>query len=297
MPKLPAEPESANTAIEEQLHARLEAIENHLSGDALAFCGPIFQGLDDEIRDAVECRFGARKRRKAKLCVMLETFGGYIEVAERIANTFRKHYRKVEFFVPSHAFSAGTVLVLSGDAIHMDYYSTLGPIDPQVEKDGRWVPALGYLEQYDRLVEKDKKGELTAVEAAYFVENFDPAEQYKYEQAKKLSIRLLEEWLVRYKFRDWKTTEGRGTKVTRAMKHSRAVEVAELLSKTDEWHSHARGISMAVLRKKAKLRIDDFGDDEELDGLLKAYHRLLTDYMSRIGAKIAIHVCRRYRSY
>ena len=90
------------------------------------------------------------------------------------------------------------------------------------------------------------------------------------------------------------------------MKQARAVEVAELLSKTDEWHSHGRGISMEVLRKKAKLRfgetgvsvcVDDFGEDEKLDILLKAYHRLLTDYIGRIGANVAIHVCQRFKSF
>jgi hypothetical protein len=44
---------------------------------------------------------------------------------------------------------------MSGDAIYMDYYSTLGPIDPQVENfKGRHVPALGYLERYNELVDK-----------------------------------------------------------------------------------------------------------------------------------------------
>jgi len=52
----------------------------------------------------------------------------------------------VDFLIPSHAMSAGTILAMSGDAIHMDYYSVLGPIDPQVEnQEGRLIPALGYL--------------------------------------------------------------------------------------------------------------------------------------------------------
>lgn len=297
MVKARRERETANSAIEEQLHSRLAALEEHLKGDVLAYSGPICQGADDEIRDAVEHRFGVRKARKYKLCVILETLGGYIEVAERIAGTFRRHYRKVDFLVPSHAMSAGTVLVLSGDSIYMDYYSTLGPIDPQVERDGHWIPALGYLKQYKRLIAKSKKNELTNVEAAYFVENFDPAELYQYEQSQKLSIRLLTEWLVQYKFRGWRTTETRGVRVTRAMKEHRAKQVARLLSKTDEWHSHGRGISMAVLRKKAKLKIDDFGEDQELDRLLKSYHRLLTDYMRRVGTRIAAHVVKRYSAF
>lgn len=33
---------------------------------------------------------------------------------------------------------------MSGDKIFMDFFSVLGPVDPQVQnKDGKWVPALG----------------------------------------------------------------------------------------------------------------------------------------------------------
>ena len=61
---------------------------------------------------------------------------------QRIAETLRHHYDRVEFIVPNYAMSAGTVLVMSGDAIHMDYFSVLGPIDPQVrDETGRQLPA------------------------------------------------------------------------------------------------------------------------------------------------------------
>ncbi len=297
MSKLRTAPESANGAIEDLLHSRIQELEDAFSADVLSFSGPIARGFDDEIRDALEFRFGMRRSRKAKLCVILETDGGYIEVTERIANTFRKHYRRVDFFVPSHAFSAGTVLVLSGDAIHMDYYSNLGPIDPQVEKDGRWVPAFGYLEQYKRLVQKSKDGTLTGVEAASFVEHFNPAELYQFEQAIKLSNRLLKKWLVQYKFRNWKRTENHRQPVTKKMKERRAEEIAQLLGNTDEWHSHARGISMEVLRRKVRLKIDDFGENKDTGMQLKRYHKLLVDYMRRIGARAAIHVRKRFLSF
>ena len=46
---------------------------------------------------------------------------------------------------------------MAGDAIYMDYFSVLGPIDPQLPKDDKMIPALGYLEQYKRLIEKSQK--------------------------------------------------------------------------------------------------------------------------------------------
>ena len=72
-------------------------------------------------------------KRKGRLSAVLETTGGYVEVTERIADVFRKHYKVVEFIVPNDAYSAGTTLCMSGDNIYMDCFSVLGPIDPQVE--------------------------------------------------------------------------------------------------------------------------------------------------------------------
>ena len=41
------------------------------------------------------------------------------------------------------------------DNIYMNYYSTLGPIDPQVpNKEGHLVAALGYLDKINELLEK-----------------------------------------------------------------------------------------------------------------------------------------------
>lgn len=104
---------NANSIIEETLNNCLAELEKNLKADVLAYIGPIMDGVDSEIRDALEFRTD----KKNKLVVILETGGGYIEVAERIANTFRKHYEDcVEFIVPNFAMSAGTVLVMSGDA-------------------------------------------------------------------------------------------------------------------------------------------------------------------------------------
>ena len=92
---------------------------------------------------------------------LITTTGGFIEVVQRIVATLRKHYSIVDFVVPNYAYSAGTVLVMSGDAIHMDYYSRLGPIDPQVETPGgQSVSALGYLERYDQLLRKANSGKM-----------------------------------------------------------------------------------------------------------------------------------------
>jgi ClpP class serine protease len=123
-------------------------LADYLKCQVIAIRAPISFGLDDlvrlEIQAIHEQAKGKLKSKKLrKLVVILETSGGYIEVVERIYNVFRKHFQLVDFIIPNFAYSAGTVLALSGDSIYMDYYSVVGPIDPQFEtEDGRYVPGI-----------------------------------------------------------------------------------------------------------------------------------------------------------
>lgn len=146
-----------------------------------------------------------------------------------------------------------------------------------------FVPALGYLEQYERLVEKSRLGTITSAEMAYLIQNFDPAELYQYEQARDLSIALLEEWLVKYKFKNWKVTTSTHKPVTNEMRRDRAKTIAQQLNDTSYWHSHSRGISMEVLRRRLNLQIEDVDDRPDLKDALAGYMMLFTDYMYRRG--------------
>jgi membrane-bound ClpP family serine protease len=285
----------ANNIVEQQLHHHLTELENALHADALAFYGPIYYQVESYIRDAIEAQ-GPQK--KGRLVVVLETEGGSIEVTQRIADTLRHHYpNEVDFIIPDHAMSAGTVLALSGDSIYMDYFSVLGPIDPQVQnKDGRWVPALGYVHKYNDLIKKAKDKKLTAAEVTFLVSRFDPGELYAFEQARNLSEQLLIQWLVKYKFKNWNKTETRKHKVTSAIKEARAKEVARKLNDSSTWNSHARPLTMEVLRKHINLKIDDFGSNPELNRIIKCYYRLLRDYITKRGATWVIHTTKEYKA-
>ncbi|MGJ3259836.1 MAG: SDH family Clp fold serine proteinase [Rhodospirillales bacterium] len=278
---------NANTFIEDKLQACNCDLGDHLDSDVLFVRSPIMMGLDDAIRREIE---GLPKRKK-KLSVVLETTGGFVEVTERIADVFRKHYKEVEFIVPNYAYSAGTILCMSGDTIYMDYFSVLGPIDPQVEgQNGSLVPATGYLEKYDELVEKSRNGTITTAEMNYMIHKFDAAELYAIDQARKQSVTLIKKWLVKYKFKDWKTTKTKGLPVDKKMKEDRAEKIADTLNDTKVWHSHGRGIPMATLRSaKMKLQIEDFGKDRQLNKLVKDYYDLASDYSSKNRIRYFLH--------
>lgn len=297
-------PMNANEFIEQQLDERIQDLERTTRADVLGFVGDLIGGVDDLFRNVVEEKKSAsRNRRKTsgaqdKLVVILTTAGGYIEIVQRIVDTLRHHYGIVEFVVPDHAYSAGTVFVMSGDAIWMDYYSRLGPIDPQVEKrDGRMVPALGYLKQWERLLEKAKQGEITLAEVQLMIQGFDQAELYQYEQQRQLSISLLVDWLAKYKFKNWTETQTRRVAVTEEMRKERTWQIANALCDTERWRVHGHGISMEVLRRDLNLIIDDFEDDARLSSKIRGYHSLLSDYMSKMGHAGVMHATGTYQPF
>ncbi len=290
----PSSSQDANKFVEQQLDQCVKALENVFQADILAFTGGIVFGVDDTIRNVVE-EMRQRPNRHQKLVVILTTLGGYIEVVQRIAEMLRHHYDCVDFIVPNYAYSAGTVLVMSGDSIYMNYYSRLGPIDPQVETaPGKAVSALGYLIQWERLLDKAKKGKLTTIEAQLMIDGFNQAELYQYEQARELSIALLKDWLVKYKFKDWLVTETRKIPVTNAMRVTRASDIARKLNKTEKWHSHSYGISMEVLRKDLKLKIEDFDVVPNLGKKIQNYYNLLSDYMTKRSNEGVVHTKGQY---
>jgi hypothetical protein len=269
--------------IEAALRERLEDIEAEFDADVITCICPILPPCDDFVRQRIE----DLSSKRSNLLVILETEGGSIETCERIADVFRHHYKgEVSFLIPNFAMSAGTVLVMCGDRILMDYYSVLGPIDPQVMSNGEYVPALGYLEKYKELVEKSERGALSDAELALFLDKFDLAQLHRFEQAQEHTVDLLKQWLVRYKFKNWTTTRTTGKTVTESMKIDRAAEIAGKLNNTKLWRSHARGISLAVVQETLNLIVEDFGTDPrhaELNKKVRSYYRLLQDYMQRRG--------------
>ncbi len=213
---------------------------------------------------------------------MLDTPGGVVEIVERMVTVVRYHYSDVTVIILDRAMSAGTIFALSADRIMMDHLSCLGPIDPQIERDDKLVPALSYLNQFERLNAKAAAGQLTTAEYA-LLDKFDLGELYQFEQARELSIELLIKWLSRYKFKDWVVTETRGVAVTEEMRKERAEKIAGLLNDPERWHSHGRAIDMKTLQQEVGLRIDDLEAEARraLHKQIRAYFSLLRDYMHR----------------
>ncbi len=285
---------NSDDVIQKLISEKSKALEGQLDGEVIMIRAPMAPEVDDLVRREVE-GLVARHDCHSRLIVVLETNGGSVEVVERIHDVFREHFKEIYFIIPNFAYSAGTVLTLSGDEIYMDYYSVLGPIDPQIRtRDGRQVPALGYLEKYKELIKKSEEGEITPAEMEFLVRKFDPAELFAVEQARKHSETLICDWLPKYKFKDWNHRDTSGDEVTADYRKKRATEIADLLGNPKEWNTHGRGIPLRTLcSEKIKLKIKNFGEDEELNTAIREYYDLFIDYCTKRGADFAIHTKRR----
>jgi hypothetical protein len=190
---------------------------------------------------------------------------------------------------------------MSGDEIYMDYYSVLGPIDPQYPgEDGKYVPGMGYLAKFQELLEKvnDPPGgddNRVKAELAILIKKFDPAKLFDIEQSVDHAKSLLKEWLPKYKFKDWATT-ATGRPVEADDKIKRAEDIASVLGDAKRWHSHGRGITIRELEsEEIKLKIKDFGIDPKLNATIRHYHGLFIDYMRKRGFRGALHSARGVR--
>lgn len=256
--------------------------------DVFSFVGGIRLEYLTEFRSHVEALV-SRSENTDNLLFLIHTTGGVAEVVERIVDIIRHHYKEVWFVVPDMAMSAGTILCMSGDKIYMDYSSALGPIDPQVQNsEGQLVPALGYLDQVDRLITKSAENNLTDAEFA-ILQNLDLATLRRYEQAKDLSVSLLKDWLVRYKFKDWNVHSSTGEPVTNDEKIGRATEIAEALSKHTKWHSHGRMIGIDTLTGELHLKIEDYTQDIAQKAAIRQYSDLLLDCVQSWGVNHMFH--------
>lgn len=268
-----------NSANRQAMENSFSALEKVLDADVMVYYGELIDGVEADVKQIIEqiCHDG---KKHDTLYILLTTPGGSLNPVKRMVNIFRNFYAEVNFIIPDYAYSAGTVMCCSGDKIFMDYYSVLGPIDPQVRnKDGKFVAALGYLDKINELIQKAKNNELTNAEFI-ILKDFDLAELRAYEQARDLAVDLLVEWLPKYKFKNWTIHQSSQNPVTIEEKKNRALEIAQNLSDNKEWKSHGRPISREELGR-LKLQIDHIEDNADAYAAVTAYHELMIDYVRK----------------
>ncbi len=278
-------------AIKEVLSNSLKKLEDNLNSDVIFYYGAIEPSIEKPFRDFIE-DLKKDDIDHNKLTIILNTPGGSAETVEKMVAITRHHYEEVDFIVPDYAMSAGTIFCMSGDKIWMDYSSSLGPIDPQVNNGSNWVPALGYLDKVDEFIEKSKNNTLTQAEFL-MLKDQDLAMLKSYEQARDLTISLLKKWLVKYKFKNWDvhqtTLALKGNEVTLEEKKARAEDIARILGDNKIWHSHGRSIGIQTLKNTLKLKIEDYSCNDDVRILIREYNDTICDYIVKSGMQFFLH--------
>ncbi|MYF78872.1 MAG: hypothetical protein F4180_02995, partial [Chloroflexi bacterium] len=271
---------------ERMLDYHLEVFERIFDADVFSIYGLLLGNTDDELRDLVEGR--QRSLRQNRAVILLSTAGGYLEPVQRMVETLRHHFDFVAFVVPTQADSAGTIFVMSGDSIYMDYYSRLGPIDPQIETErgGNPVSASGVLSQYAKFVEKSATSGLSPIEQDLLLESIDLGTLDQMSHEHRRSIQLLSDWLPKFMFRD--SSDQSATK-------ERAAWIAKTLSDPERWHSHSHAISMDILKSEFKLSIVDFGKEPSLRERIRKYDKLLSNHQSLKDVDVVLHTMRDFK--
>jgi hypothetical protein len=184
----------------------------------------------------------------AALDLILETPGGSAETAEQIVRILRGKYSSVAIIVPGAAMSAGTIMAMAADEILMDEASSLGPIDAQLQQQGKVFSADALLKGFDRI--KEEVARTGILNKAYIpmLQAISPGELEAADNALSLAKELVRDWLAKYKFKDWTTHSSTGAPVTEEEKKARAAEIAAKLCEHSRWRSHGRPLTIADLK-------------------------------------------------
>lgn len=194
--------------------------------------------------------------------ILLHSPGGRPDATERLVQIIRGKFQKVHFLIPHSAYSAATMLALSGDSITLHPSAVLGPIDPQL--DG--IPARSIKRGFENIKKKiTEEGPESLPAYIPLIEKYTIHLLEICEDSEKLSKELASEWLTKFMFSSDKKTKN---KIKKAV---------EYLSAYDQHLLHSRPLSFDKLRQfNLKLQVAD----KDLSDLLWEGYILLNGFFN-----------------
>ena len=137
--------------------------------------------------------------------VLLHSPGGQPDATERIVHILRNKFNEVHFLVPHSAYSAATMLALSGDSITLHPSATLGPIDPQING----IPARSIKRGFDKVKDIIKTEGPEALPAYIpLIEKYTLDLLEICEDSEKLSKELVSNWIINFMLKGKEKFEG-----------------------------------------------------------------------------------------
>jgi hypothetical protein len=131
--------------------------------------------------------------------VLIHSPGGRPDATERIVYILRSRFKEVNFLIPHSAYSAATMLALSGNNIILHPSATLGPIDPQINGTPARSIKRGF-EKVKRIIMEEGPEALPAYLPLIEKYSLDLLELC--DDSEKLSKELVGTWLKQYMFKN-----------------------------------------------------------------------------------------------
>lgn len=209
-----------------------------------------------------------------KIDIVLVTPGGFAHQVAKFVNKLRPRFDEIGFILLNKAMSAGTIFIMAGDEIIMNYQSQIGPVDPQVRSNtGEFIPAqaiLTLIEEFRiRGEEFLRKGQQPPWTDLQILKGIDPKEIGNAMNASNYSIQMVEEYLYNYKFKNWTLHSDGVTGVTDAEKKNRANEIAKMLCEHSKWKNHGHAITREAAWDVCKLKINHAENTAGLDRAMR----------------------------
>jgi len=196
--------------------------------------------------------------------VLLHSPGGKPDATERIVSILRNKFDEVNFLIPHSAYSAATMLALSGDHIILHSSASLGPIDPQING----VPARSIKRGFEKIKEKiSSEGPESLPAYIPLIEKYSIELLELCEDSERLSKELVSEWLEKYMFKDLAGVE----------KNQIIKNAVEYFSDYDKHLLHSRPLSMEKI-KELRLKIELA--DKKLEELLWESYILINGFFN-----------------
>lgn len=190
-----------------------------------------------------------------KVDVLLHSPGGQADATERIVGILRNKFDEVNFLIPHSAYSAATMLALSGNHIILHPSAVLGPIDPQING----VPARSIKNGFEKVKKKIAEDGPESLPAYIpLIEKYSIELLELCNDAEELSKKLVKEWLRKYMFKG----EDKKDKIIE--------EATTFFSNYEEHLTHSRPFSFDKL-SSLNLKIEPAADNLLRDLLWEAY--------------------------
>ena len=218
---------------------------------------PNFISIDDV--DGFTDLVNSVKKNIKCVDVLLQSPGGMPDITERLVGILRNRFEKVNFLIPHSAYSAATMLAISGNSITLHPSATLGPIDPQFNGIPAKVIRNGF-NKIRKIIEE--KGPEAMLPYVPLIEKYDLHLLELCEDAEDLTEQLACSWLKRYM-------------LSNRAKDEEIKQIVTYLTNYDEHLIHSRSLST---EKLIELGLMIEYADSDLKNLLWEAHILINGF-------------------